>query len=217
MGRHSPLPCHLSSLSYVSFSLHPYFTYSQTHAATPALLSNTLDLITFHVLYFLFTFLSHHYPCYSFYITICIYFHLLLSSFPSPCLSLHLLFLHVLFLPFLPQINLNCWNTTEEITKYLRETGRGLGADDLYDLWGEFQRRARGLVEETTPGVTYGVVRSSALTEGGRRKRFLDPNYYVVQVCKDVCVCVCVCVCVLDIRGHMAPCLAKRQMTEQGN
>lgn len=103
----------------------------------------------------------------------------LLSFFPSLISSSH-------FLVSFPQISLNCWNTTEEVTNYLKEKGRGQEADDLFDLWGEFQRRARELVELASPDVTYGVVRSSALTDGERRQRFLDPERYVIQVCRDV-------------------------------
>lgn len=66
---------------------------------------------------------------------------------------------------------------------YLNETGRGRETGDFHDLWGEFQRRARGLVAAASTQVVAGVVRSSTLTEEGRRQRYLDPEYYVIQVC----------------------------------
>ncbi|XP_045139220.1 chitooligosaccharidolytic beta-N-acetylglucosaminidase-like isoform X2 [Portunus trituberculatus] len=80
------------------------------------------------------------------------------------------------------QISLNCWNLTEEVTEYLKATGRGREAEDFHDLWGEFQRRARGLVEAASGDVALGVVRSSTLTKVERRKRHLDPAYYVIQI-----------------------------------
>ncbi|XP_050689127.1 chitooligosaccharidolytic beta-N-acetylglucosaminidase-like isoform X3 [Eriocheir sinensis] len=80
------------------------------------------------------------------------------------------------------QISVNCWNTTEEVINYLNETGRGREAGDFHDLWGEFQRRARGLVAAASTQVAAGVVRSSTLTAEGRRQRYLDPEYYVIQV-----------------------------------
>ncbi|KAK8384207.1 hypothetical protein O3P69_009152 [Scylla paramamosain] len=80
------------------------------------------------------------------------------------------------------QVSINCWNLTEEVTEYLKETGRGQGAEDFHDLWGEFQRRARELVEAASGDVTLGVVRSSSLTEAERRKRHLDPEYYIIQI-----------------------------------
>lgn len=51
-------------------------------------------------------------------------------------------------------------------------------------------------MELASPDVAYGVVRSSALTAGGNRKRFLDPEYYVIQVCRivgKVIACIKVC------------------------
>uniref|UniRef100_A0A0P4VQB6 Beta-hexosaminidase n=1 Tax=Scylla olivacea TaxID=85551 RepID=A0A0P4VQB6_SCYOL len=80
------------------------------------------------------------------------------------------------------QVSINCWNLTEEVTEYLKETGRGQGGEDFHDLWGEFQRRARELVEAASGDVTLGVVRSSSLTEAERRKRHLDPEYYIIQI-----------------------------------
>lgn len=38
-------------------------------------------------------------------------------------------------------MNLNCWNSTEEVTKWMTENGRGLTKDDFIDVWGEFQEK----------------------------------------------------------------------------
>jgi len=39
------------------------------------------------------------------------------------------------------EVNLACWNSSSEITDYLKANGKDLSAQSFLDLWGEFQTR----------------------------------------------------------------------------
>jgi hexosaminidase len=42
------------------------------------------------------------------------------------------------------EVNLDCWNSSSEITDYLRKNGKDLSHDSFIDLWSNFQ--ARGII-----------------------------------------------------------------------
>lgn len=39
------------------------------------------------------------------------------------------------------EVNVKCWNDTEEITKYLKKKGKDLEHDTFIELWNEFQQK----------------------------------------------------------------------------
>jgi hypothetical protein len=46
------------------------------------------------------------------------------------------------------QINLNCWNSSQEIKEWLQKENKSGTEAELLDLWGQFQARAYGLAVE---------------------------------------------------------------------
>ena len=45
------------------------------------------------------------------------------------------------------QINFNCWNTTEEITAMMKESGKGLSESAYIRQWAEFQNKAAQMLD----------------------------------------------------------------------
>lgn len=81
------------------------------------------------------------------------------------------------------QVNLNCWNETEDIQAHLEKKGVGLGADSFYQLWGDFHASAYSLLSEANAGRQVpGVVWTSDLTQEERVDRHLNPENYIIQV-----------------------------------
>ncbi|XP_063598482.1 chitooligosaccharidolytic beta-N-acetylglucosaminidase-like [Penaeus indicus] len=81
------------------------------------------------------------------------------------------------------EVNLNCWNTTEEIVKHMEEQGRGRDADAYYKLWSDFQERAYGLLTAANKGQKIpGILWTSELTLNRRAAKYLDPTKYIIQI-----------------------------------
>ncbi|CAL4143420.1 unnamed protein product, partial [Meganyctiphanes norvegica] len=82
------------------------------------------------------------------------------------------------------EVNLNCWNTTEEIVTYMDKVGKGQRTEeDFYDLWSQFQSRAYGLMTIANKGKHIpGILWTSHLTEKGHTAKYLDKNQYIIQI-----------------------------------
>ncbi|XP_050693934.1 chitooligosaccharidolytic beta-N-acetylglucosaminidase-like isoform X2 [Eriocheir sinensis] len=81
------------------------------------------------------------------------------------------------------EVNLNCWNTTDEITSWMIANGYGLNADAYYQQWSVFQERSRQLLTAANQGVEVpGILWTSHLTEAGRAHRFLNASQYIIQI-----------------------------------
>ncbi|KAK3861263.1 hypothetical protein Pcinc_032735 [Petrolisthes cinctipes] len=81
------------------------------------------------------------------------------------------------------EVNMNCWNTTDNIVEYLKQTGRGRENEHLQNLWGEFQSRAKNLLADVNRGRPFlGIVRYSTLIATESSQRNLSPEEYAVQV-----------------------------------
>ncbi|XP_063598449.1 chitooligosaccharidolytic beta-N-acetylglucosaminidase-like [Penaeus indicus] len=81
------------------------------------------------------------------------------------------------------EVNLNCWNTTEEIVKHMEEQGRGRDADAYYKLWSDFQASSYGLLTTANSGRQIpGILWTSHLTEEGRADQYLDKDHYIIQI-----------------------------------
>nr|XP_027219274.1 chitooligosaccharidolytic beta-N-acetylglucosaminidase-like [Penaeus vannamei] len=81
------------------------------------------------------------------------------------------------------EVNLNCWNTTEEIVKHMEEQGQGRSADAFYKLWSDFQASSYGLLTTANGGKQIpGILWTSHLTEEGRADQYLDKDHYIIQI-----------------------------------
>ncbi|XP_063848104.1 LOW QUALITY PROTEIN: chitooligosaccharidolytic beta-N-acetylglucosaminidase-like [Scylla paramamosain] len=81
------------------------------------------------------------------------------------------------------EVNLNCWNTTDEIISWMTRNGYGLHADAYYQQWSIFQEKSHKLLTAANKGVEVpGILWTSHLTEAGRVDRFLNNSQYIIQV-----------------------------------
>lgn len=83
------------------------------------------------------------------------------------------------------EVNLNCWNSTEQIKKWMLETAKqpDLSADSYYKEWNIFQEKARLALTKANGQVEVpGILWTSHLTEKGRAAQFLDPLKYIIQI-----------------------------------
>lgn len=81
------------------------------------------------------------------------------------------------------EVNLNCWNTTEEIVNYLEEHGMNRSDDSFLKLWGDFQASAYDLLTSANEGKQIpGILWTSRLTEKGQMEKYLNPDNYIIQI-----------------------------------
>ncbi|XP_037773623.1 chitooligosaccharidolytic beta-N-acetylglucosaminidase-like [Penaeus monodon] len=81
------------------------------------------------------------------------------------------------------EVNLNCWNTTDEITSWMDENNFGRDADAYYNQWSVFQEKSRQLLTAANGGNEVpGILWTSHLTEEGRADQYLDPTKYIIQI-----------------------------------
>lgn len=81
------------------------------------------------------------------------------------------------------QINVNCWNSTEEIFTWMMSNGFGVDASAYYNQWAAFQEKARQLlVEAVGKDEIQGVIWSSELTKPERLAAFLNNSQYIIQL-----------------------------------
>lgn len=83
----------------------------------------------------------------------------------------------------LSQVNLNCWNSTEEMTSWMTENNFGLDAEAYYGQWSVFQEKARRLLTAANKNKEVpGILWTSHLTEEGRADRYLSNSHYIIQI-----------------------------------
>lgn len=81
------------------------------------------------------------------------------------------------------EVNLNCWNTTEEIVNWMIENDYGLSEDSYYGQWGVFQGKALQLLTEANGGQKVpGIMWTSGLTQAGRIEQYLPSDNYIIQI-----------------------------------
>nr|XP_045625960.1 chitooligosaccharidolytic beta-N-acetylglucosaminidase-like [Procambarus clarkii]XP_045625961.1 chitooligosaccharidolytic beta-N-acetylglucosaminidase-like [Procambarus clarkii] len=81
------------------------------------------------------------------------------------------------------EVNLNCWNTTDEITAWMVANDFGLDADAYYKQWSVFQEKSRELLTTANNGVEVpGILWTSHLTEKGRVDQYLNKDKYIIQI-----------------------------------
>ncbi|MPC14659.1 Chitooligosaccharidolytic beta-N-acetylglucosaminidase [Portunus trituberculatus] len=80
------------------------------------------------------------------------------------------------------EVNLNCWNTTEEIFNFMVDNGYGTNESDYYHQWAVFQGRALELLHEAAGGRDVpGVLWTSHLTKP-EYLEYLNPSQYIIQI-----------------------------------
>jgi len=80
------------------------------------------------------------------------------------------------------EVNLNCWNSTEEIQEVLQKQGKTGTEEDLLELWKSFQERAAEKVYEAADKKLPLILWTNSLTEKGRVERFLSNKEYIIQI-----------------------------------
>ncbi|XP_066946174.1 chitooligosaccharidolytic beta-N-acetylglucosaminidase-like isoform X2 [Macrobrachium rosenbergii] len=80
------------------------------------------------------------------------------------------------------EVNLNCWNTTEEIVSHLTERGLNQSVDSFLDLWSEFQSNVYNMFPaDNQTGKVQGILWNSQLTSAEKADKYLDPRKYIIQ------------------------------------
>lgn len=81
------------------------------------------------------------------------------------------------------EVDLNCWNSTEEIVLWMKKKYGDVSADAYYREWSNFQTKAYQLLTNANRGTEIqGIIWSSHLTEKKRTEKYLDKNKYIIQV-----------------------------------
>ncbi|XP_064096228.1 chitooligosaccharidolytic beta-N-acetylglucosaminidase-like [Macrobrachium nipponense] len=81
------------------------------------------------------------------------------------------------------EVNLNCWNTTDEVTDWMTENGFGLDEKAYYNQWSVFQEKSQDLLTKANNGKKVpGIIWTSHLTEAGRADVYLNPHDYIIQI-----------------------------------
>jgi len=80
------------------------------------------------------------------------------------------------------EVNLNCWNSTEEIKVALRQQGKTGTEDELLDLWKNFQDQAAEKVYAAAGKKLPIILWTNSLTEKGHVEKFLSNQEYIIQI-----------------------------------
>lgn len=82
------------------------------------------------------------------------------------------------------QVNLECWNSTQEIKDMMTQSGAGLSDAAYYAEWAKFQKKASEKLVEANGGVNNitGILWTSKLTEKHHVEEYLDKSKYIIQV-----------------------------------
>ena len=80
------------------------------------------------------------------------------------------------------EVNMNCYNSSQEIRDYLERENKVGTEDDILELWRSFQRKAFRLVAEANHGERMpAILWTNTMTEKGAEK-FLTKDDYIIQI-----------------------------------
>ena len=83
------------------------------------------------------------------------------------------------------QVITNCWNTTEEIVRWMESNGHNLTEDSYYERWREYHDKAFQIFTDVNEGKTVpGIIWTSKITKD-RRAAKLDRTKYIIQIWSD--------------------------------
>jgi len=80
------------------------------------------------------------------------------------------------------EVNMNCWNTTEEIRAELERRGQTGTEEELLDMWKEFQDQAAEKVYDAAGSRVPLILWTNSLTEKGHVEKFLSKDDYIIQI-----------------------------------
>ena len=80
------------------------------------------------------------------------------------------------------EVNLNCWNTTEEVRQHLEARGQTGTETELLALWEDFQNKAAQKVYEAAGRKVPIILWTNSLTEKGRVEQYLSNQDYIIQI-----------------------------------
>ncbi|XP_071535259.1 chitooligosaccharidolytic beta-N-acetylglucosaminidase-like isoform X2 [Panulirus ornatus] len=81
------------------------------------------------------------------------------------------------------EVNLNCWNTTEEIVSWMTDNNFGLDEDAYYNQWNVFQNKSHQLLTSANSNKEVpGIMWTSHLTKKDHIDQFLSNNQYIIQI-----------------------------------
>jgi len=80
------------------------------------------------------------------------------------------------------EVNLNCWNSSQEVRDVLEREGKLGTEEELLALWKNFQEQAAEKVYEAAGRKLPLILWTNSLTEQGRVDRFLSNKDYVIQI-----------------------------------
>lgn len=84
---------------------------------------------------------------------------------------------------FLFQINLSCWNSSQEMSEWMTNSDYGLDEEAYLKQWSVFQEKARQLLTKVNGGKEVpAIVWTSTLTDKGRAAQHLNKDKYIVQI-----------------------------------
>eukprot|EP00096_Caligus_rogercresseyi_P002999 TRINITY_DN1548_c0_g1_i2.p1 TRINITY_DN1548_c0_g1~~TRINITY_DN1548_c0_g1_i2.p1 ORF type:complete len:625 (-),score=121.67 TRINITY_DN1548_c0_g1_i2:79-1749(-) len=81
------------------------------------------------------------------------------------------------------EINLNCWNSSAQVSNWMEAQGLNASEADLIRLWTHFQGKAQKLAYEANGGTKLPlIIWTSRLTEQGEVEQHVNKDDYVIQI-----------------------------------
>jgi len=81
------------------------------------------------------------------------------------------------------EVNFHCYNSTKEVTDWMKSHNLTLDSDGFYQLWGDFQENLRQrMLLASGSNDTQTILWTSGLTHEDRIEKFLDKSKYIIQI-----------------------------------
>ncbi|XP_065656615.1 chitooligosaccharidolytic beta-N-acetylglucosaminidase-like isoform X1 [Hydra vulgaris] len=81
------------------------------------------------------------------------------------------------------EININCWNTTSEITDWLHKNYKGVGENEFMKMWGMFlQKSSQKIFEANANKELPLILWTSKMTSINYLNKYMDPKKHIVQI-----------------------------------
>lgn len=85
------------------------------------------------------------------------------------------------------EVNLNCWNTTQEMVEYMLAKGNDLSTDAYHKEWSLFHERSYELLTQANSGLEIpGILWASQLTHSDKVEEYVDKNKFIIQIWSSV-------------------------------
>eukprot|EP00794_Sanderia_malayensis_P003563 gene3563-4069_t len=79
------------------------------------------------------------------------------------------------------EVDINCWNTTAEVIKWMQAHGKSRNKDDFMDLWNLFLVRAAKKFKSLDKDMPL-ILWSSHMTDPGYLEKYLDNKTYIIHL-----------------------------------